>query len=48
MDGYRVNPGTRLRLASIDPDETGGYKKNEDGKAKAKAATAELIARLDQ
>ena len=48
MKGYRIKPGNRLALTEFDPDDTGIYKKNDDGKAKAKAATAELIAALDQ
>ncbi len=47
MKHYRIRPGRRLSLKSFDPDETGDYKKNEDGKAAAKAETAALIARLD-
>ena len=48
MKQYRVNQESRLALKRFDPDDTGAYKKNEDGKAKAKAAAAELIATLDQ
>lgn len=48
MKQYRVNQESRLALKRFDPDDTGSYKKNEDGKAKAKAAAAELIATLDQ
>lgn len=48
MEAYRIKPGCRLALKRFDPDDTGAYKKNEDGKAKAKAAAAELIAALDQ
>jgi PPK2 family polyphosphate:nucleotide phosphotransferase len=46
MKEYRVKPGTKLKLARYDPDDAGGYKKSENGKAKAKAATAEFIAQL--
>jgi PPK2 family polyphosphate:nucleotide phosphotransferase len=46
MKEYRVKPGTKLDLGKVDPDDTGNYKKKEEGKAKAKAATAERIARL--
>ncbi|HKW85598.1 MAG TPA: polyphosphate kinase 2 family protein, partial [Nitrospiraceae bacterium] len=46
MKEYRIKPGNKLNLDKFDPDETGDYKKNENGKAKAKEATAELIARL--
>lgn len=47
MKRYRVKPGSKLSLKTSDPDETGDYKKNEDGKAAAKAETATLIAKLD-
>jgi PPK2 family polyphosphate:nucleotide phosphotransferase len=46
MKEYRIKPGAPLKLGKFDPDDTADYKKNGDGKAKAKAATAELIARL--
>lgn len=46
MKEYRVKPGTRLDLGNLDPDDTGAYKKDGNGKAKAKAATAERIERL--
>ncbi len=39
--------GGRPSLKEFDPDDTGEYKKNEQGKAKAKAETAKLIPRLD-
>jgi len=48
MNAYRIEPGCRLALKRFDPDDTGAYKKNEDGKAKAKAAADERIATLDQ
>jgi PPK2 family polyphosphate:nucleotide phosphotransferase len=44
---YRVKPGGKLSLQEFDPDDTGEYKKNEQGKTKAKAETAKLITRLD-
>jgi len=47
MTSYRVKPGGSLSLKRCDPDDTGEYKKNEDGKAAAKAETAKLIAKLD-
>lgn len=46
MKQYRVSPGTRMRLAKWDPDDTGDYKKTDQGKDKAKAVTAQLIGRL--
>jgi PPK2 family polyphosphate:nucleotide phosphotransferase len=42
-----VKGDRKLSLGSYDPDDTGEYKKNDQGKAKAKAETAKLIARLD-
>ncbi|MFY4730338.1 polyphosphate kinase 2 family protein [Nitrospira sp. BLG_2] len=45
---YGVKPGNKLSLKEFDPDDTGDYKKNEQGKTKAKVETAELIARLDR
>lgn len=48
MKGYRIKPNTRLTLTEFDPDDTGHYNKDDDGKATAKAATAERIATLDQ
>ena len=47
MKSYRVRSGGKLALKEFDPDDTGDYKKSEQGKAKAKAETAKLIARLD-
>ena len=47
MKSYRVKSSGTLVLKEFDPDDTGDYKKNEQGKAKAKAETAKLIARLD-
>ena len=44
---YGVKAGCKLSLRGYDPDDTGDYKKNDQGKAKAKAETAKLIARLD-
>jgi PPK2 family polyphosphate:nucleotide phosphotransferase len=47
IDTYRAEPGSKLRLKDFDPDETGDYKKTDQGKDKAKAETAKLIAKLD-
>ena len=47
MKRYRVRPDSRLLLKEFDSDETGDYKKSDQGKAKAKAETTKLIARLD-
>ena len=48
MKDYGIKPGRRFTLKEFDPDDTGAYKKSEEGKAKAKAEAADLIARLDQ
>jgi PPK2 family polyphosphate:nucleotide phosphotransferase len=44
---YRVKPGEKLSLKAFNPDDTGEYKKNEQGKEKAKAELGKFIARLD-
>src|SRR5688572_1904112 len=36
MKRYRVKPASRLSLKEHDPDDTGDYKKNDQGKAAAK------------
>src|SRR5256885_773592 len=46
MIEYRVKAGAKLNFDKVDPDDTGDYKKNGNGKAKAKEATAEFIERL--
>ena len=46
MKRYRVKPGSALSLKQYDPNDTGDYKKNEQGKEKVKEETAKLIARL--
>ncbi len=47
MKEYRVEPDSKLRLDKYDPDDTGEYKKTEEGKEKARTITAELTAKLD-
>ncbi|MDH4154976.1 MAG: polyphosphate kinase 2 family protein [Nitrospira sp.] len=47
MKRYCVQRDHKLSLGHYDPNHTGDYKKNEQGKAKAKAETAKLTARLD-
>jgi len=47
MKRYLVKPGSRLKLEHFDPEETGEYKKNDQGKDNAKAETGKLIAGLD-
>ena len=46
MKQYEVTSAGKLSLKIYDPDETGEYKKTDQGKDKAKADTAKLIARL--
>ncbi|ULA64293.1 MAG: hypothetical protein LZF86_120014 [Nitrospira sp.] len=46
MKSYAVTSGGKVKLKAYDPDETGEYKKTDQGKDKAKADTAKLIARL--
>jgi PPK2 family polyphosphate:nucleotide phosphotransferase len=48
MEGYRVKPVRPLRLKKIAPGETGSYKSNKEGKAKAQAAMEQLVSRLDR
>jgi PPK2 family polyphosphate:nucleotide phosphotransferase len=46
MKQYEVTAVGIFKLKAHDPDETGEYKKTDQGKDKAKADTAKLIARL--
>ncbi|MEQ1628428.1 MAG: polyphosphate kinase 2 family protein, partial [Nitrospira sp.] len=46
MKQYEVTSIGKFKLKTHDPDETGEYKKTDQGKDKAKADTAKLIARL--
>jgi len=48
MKQYRIPPGARIQLDKMDPDDTGAYKKSEQGKEKAKAITAELTRQLGE
>ncbi len=48
MKRYRIKPGSRLSLKAFDPDDTGEYKKNDNGKASAKAETEQLITRVSK
>ena len=48
MKKYRVKPNAPLNLGRCDPDDTGDYKKTDQGKEKAKAVTAELTGRLGE
>ena len=40
MKRYRVKSGAKFSLKQYDPDDTGEYKKSDQGKEKAKAETA--------
>jgi PPK2 family polyphosphate:nucleotide phosphotransferase len=48
MKGYRVKSNSKLNLNGCDPDDTGEYKKTDQGKEKAKAITAQLVGRLEE
>jgi hypothetical protein len=37
MKDYRVQPGVKVKLDKIDPDDTSDYDAGETGKIKAKA-----------
>ena len=46
MKEHQVKPGSKVDLEKIDPDGTGEYKANDEGKAKAEAATQEVLEKL--
>jgi PPK2 family polyphosphate:nucleotide phosphotransferase len=46
MKEYRVTPGSSLKLDRYDPDDTGNYRKTDQGKEKVKSITAELTGQL--
>jgi len=48
MKQFRVKIGRKLSLKQHDPDDTGDYKKTDDGKASAKTATDKYIATISQ
>jgi len=48
MKRYRVKPRSKLSLKKFDPDNTGDYKKSDDGKASAKAETETCIAKISR
>ena len=48
MKEYRAKPDSRLNLDMCDSDDTGEYKKTDQGKEKAKAITLQLIGRLEE
>jgi len=48
MKAYRVKLDSQLNLDTCDPDDTGEYKKTDQGKEKAKAVTVQLIGRLEE
>lgn len=48
MTRYRIPPGSKVQLNKMDPDDTGDYKKTDQGKEQAKAITSELTGRLGE
>jgi PPK2 family polyphosphate:nucleotide phosphotransferase len=48
MKNYQVKPGSKLALSRFDPDDTGDYKKTDQGKEKAQTDTVQLIGRLGE
>ena len=48
MKHYQIKPGSRVKLAEIDPDNTGDYRPNDKGKAEAEDDTKPLLQRLKQ
>ncbi len=48
MKQYRVKQDVPLSLKKFDPDDTGDYKKSDDGKAAAKAETEKFIAKVSR
>ena len=47
MKDYRVKAGSTVTITGVDPDDTGEYKKTNQGKEEAKAITVQLIGRLE-
>jgi PPK2 family polyphosphate:nucleotide phosphotransferase len=48
MKQYRVKHGATVNLGSLDPDETGDYKKTGQGRERARAITSQLTGRLGE
>jgi hypothetical protein len=48
MKQYCIKPDSRFRLKDFDPDDTGEYRRNDQDKARARAATEKLTARLGE
>ena len=48
MKQYRIAPGSKVKLAEIDSDDTGDYRTNDKGKAEAEEDTKPLLQRLRQ
>jgi polyphosphate kinase 2 (PPK2 family) len=48
MKRYRIPLGSKVQLDKMDPDDTGDYKKTDQGKEQAKAITSELTGRLGE
>lgn len=48
MKRHRIDPGSSWSLADHDPDDTGDFETDEDGKAAAKAKTEKLVSQMDR
>ena len=48
MKHYRINPGSKVTLTEIDPNDTGDYPKNDKGKAAAEEDTKRLLEKLSR
>jgi len=48
MNRYCVKPKSKLSLKKFDPDNTGNYKKSDDGKASAKGETETCIVKISR
>jgi polyphosphate kinase 2 (PPK2 family) len=46
MNRFRVRLGCRVRLKEYDPNDTGDYNKNDDGKTAAKKETERHVGQL--
>jgi PPK2 family polyphosphate:nucleotide phosphotransferase len=46
MKGYRVEPGSKVKLDKLSPDDTGTFDPKDDGKAHAQAKTRECIEKI--
>jgi PPK2 family polyphosphate:nucleotide phosphotransferase len=46
MKGYRVAPGSKVKLNKLSPDDTGKFDPRKDGKAKVQAKTSECLDKI--